>query len=200
MSWKRMAGVALLTAAAACAPQDGDVEDGMAADTLGVADTAAAGDGAGSASARAELRDTAGTVVGTATLADMGGGVHLELTVEGLTPGEHGVHIHAVGQCDPAGETPFSSAGGHFNPDSAQHGLENPQGPHAGDLPNMTVGADGRGTLTAMAEGFTIADGERTLFDADGAAIVVHADPDDMRSDPAGNAGSRVACGVIERS
>ncbi len=200
MSWKRMAALALVAAAAGCAPQDGEEDAGAVADTVAGADTAAGQDGAGSASARAELRDSAGTVVGTATLADMGGSVHLELTVEGLAPGEHGVHIHAVGQCDPAGETAFASAGGHFNPDSAQHGLENPQGPHAGDLPNLTVDANGGGSLTAMVDRFTIADGPRTLFDADGAAIVVHADPDDMRSDPAGNAGGRVACGVIERT
>ncbi|MFW6077728.1 MAG: superoxide dismutase family protein, partial [Hyphomicrobiales bacterium] len=115
--------------------------------------------------------------------------VTAELT--GLPEGAHGFHIHAVGECEP----PFQSAGGHFNPDDSQHGMENPQGLHAGDLPNIHVPASGELTVELFAMGLTLDD----VLDEDGAAMMVHAGADDYESDPAGDAGDRIACGVIER-
>lgn len=156
--------------------------------------------GGGGASARARLVDADGAVVGDAVLEETAAGVRVTITVDGLPAGEHGVHVHTTGRCEVSADGAFTSAGGHFNPDGRQHGLENPAGPHAGDLPNMSVGADGRGTLTATTDRFTLSEGGHTLFDADGAAIVVHADRDDLRSDPAGNAGARIACGVLSRT
>ena len=120
----------------------------------------------------------------------------------GLTPGTHGVHIHETGQCDPAGETPFASAGGHLNPDGREHGLDNPNGPHAGDLPNIEVGSDGSGTLEAVAARGA-ADPLGLLLDGDGSALVVHANADDMMTDSGsegpGNSGGRIACGIVTR-
>jgi Cu-Zn family superoxide dismutase len=132
------------------------------------------------------------------------GGVALTIRVTGLTPGAHGIHVHAVGTCDPAGATAFASAAGHFNPGSKQHGRMNPNGWHAGDLPNITVDAAGQGSLVTVAESLTLDTAPAALLDADGSAIVVHANQDDERTDngPAGpgNSGARIACGVIRRS
>ena len=152
---------------------------------------------ASSASALAELRDSKGKVVGSATLTTMSNGaVKVQVAVAGLagTAGAHGLHLHAVGSCSPD----FSAAGGHFNPTGAQHGLSNPAGPHVGDLPNLTLAADGRATYEAAAERMILATGAaNSLFDADGSALVIHAGPDDNVSNPAGNSGARIACGVI---
>jgi Cu-Zn family superoxide dismutase len=137
--------------------------------------------------AKAELKDGQGKVVGTATLSEGSGGVKIALTARGLAPGEHGLHIHAVGKCEPPA---FTSAGGHFNPQNKKHGRKNPEGAHAGDLPNLKVGADGVGAIETTAVGVT-------LKDAIGRALVIHADPDDEKTDPTGNSGARVACGVI---
>jgi superoxide dismutase, Cu-Zn family len=163
----------------------------------------AAGTGADRNSAVAELRDATGRAVGTATArpADAGG-VAFHLQVSGLGPGAHGVHIHAIGTCDASTATAFASAGGHFNPTAKQHGRLNPAGWHAGDLPNIVVdSATGRGTLDAVGESLTLTSGPTSLLDADGSAIVVHANRDDERTDagPAGpgNSGGRVACGVF---
>lgn len=139
----------------------------------------------------AMLRTAAGEAAGTATATSTDGQTMLTLNVEGLPPGQHGVHVHMTGRCDPPA---FESAGGHWNPSGAQHGLENPQGQHAGDMPNLTVGADGQGTLEYRLEGAF--DG---LLDADGSAFVVHASADDQRTDPSGDSGDRIACGVFER-
>jgi superoxide dismutase, Cu-Zn family len=147
--------------------------------------------------ARAELRTIRGDVVGTATFTQVGNAVRVVLEVQGLPPGAHGVHVHAVGAC--AGPA-FTSAGGHFNPDGREHGvLNHPRGPHAGDLPNITVGADGKGRLESTTELMSLGAGVSSVFDGDGSAIVVHAAPDDFRTDPTGNSGARIACGVIGR-
>jgi len=194
----RFTAVAALVAFTACAPSD-DEPGALNADTLGATGTADSGAMADTASAIAELRDTAGTVAATATFQQEDGGVRIALNAQGLQPGEHGIHIHAVGQCDAAGDSPFASAGGHFNPDSTQHGLENPQGPHAGDLPNIEVGDDGAAEYDETTDRFTLGPGATSLFDADGSALVIHAGSDDMMTDPSGNSGGRIACGVIER-
>ena len=141
------------------------------------------------------LRDTAGRTVGTALLTPATEGVQVVLSANGLPAGIHGVHVHQTGLCD---VPDFASAGAHFNPTSRQHGTENPNGPHAGDLPNITVDANGRGTLNAVARGVTLeGGGASSLRKAGGTALVVHASADDYRTDPSGNSGARIACGVI---
>jgi Cu-Zn family superoxide dismutase len=109
----------------------------------------------------------------------------------------HGFHVHAVGKCE---GPEFKTAGGHFNPATKEHGLENPKGAHAGDMPNLAVGPDGNGKGEFLARGATLGDGAGSLFPEGGTALVLHAAPDDMKTDPAGNAGARIACGVIERA
>src|SRR5919109_770598 len=149
---------------------------------------------AGENTAKAELGNAAGTHVGTAAFTQAGDVVRIVLEAKGLTPGLHGVHIHAVGKCDPPD---FNSAGPHFNPTGKQHGALNPQGAHADDLPNLNVGSDGTGRLETATEQITLGTAATSLFDADGSALVVHAAPDDFKTDPTGNSGARVACGVI---
>ena len=146
--------------------------------------------------AAAVLKNSAGQEVGKATFEPGRGGVTMMVRVTGLKPGLHGIHVHAVGACDAPG---FTTAGGHFNPTGKMHGLDSPMGHHAGDLPNLRVGADGRGELTATLAGATLGEGEGSLFHHGGTALVIHADRDDERTEPAGNSGPRVACGVIHR-
>lgn len=149
------------------------------------------------AAATANVMDLEGKSLGTLELMTTDGGVQISGALTGLPGGDHGIHIHATGDCDAA--TKFESAGPHFNPTDHVHGTENPGGPHAGDLPNIAATAEGGGALVDIAgEGVTLGEGENSLFDADGSAIVVHADPDDYKSDPSGNSGERIACGVIE--
>jgi len=147
-------------------------------------------------STRAQLKDAQAKVVGTATLSEVPGGVRVTLRVNGLKPGEHGFHIHAVGKCEPPD---FMSAGGHFNPYRKHHGLANPAGPHAGDFPNLKVGADGTGSLDTIDSLVTLKEGAYSLIRPGGTSLIIHADPDDEKTDPAGNSGARVACGRIER-
>jgi superoxide dismutase, Cu-Zn family len=164
---------------------------GLAVLTLAVGSVAASG----ATGAHATILDGSGSTIGWATLTeDSTGRLHLNVHVDGLTPGLHGVHLHAIGQCvGPA----FTSAGGHHNPLLAEHGLDNPRGAHAGDLPNLSVNQNGRGHLDATSEGATLSPGTLSLFDGDGSAIVIHANEDDQVSNPTGNSGARVACGVI---
>lgn len=151
----------------------------------------------GDNAATVELRNAAGATVGTANLTQVGNVVRIVLDAKGLTPGLHAVHIHAVGKCDPPD---FNSAGPHFNPTSKQHGALNPQGSHAGDLPNLNVGPDSNGRLETATEQITLGDGATSLWDADGSTLVVHAAPDDFQTDPTGNSGARVACGVVTKA
>ncbi len=154
----------------------------------------AANDGAEHASA--VLRDGDGQALGVARLTeDATGQVHVNVHVKDLSPGLHGIHFHAIGSCLP----PFTSAGAHFNPSGGEHGLENPNGPHAGDLPNLEVNAAGVGHLNTTTQRVTLSPGARSLFDADGAAFIIHANPDDQVTHPTGNSGGRIACGVITR-
>lgn len=138
----------------------------------------------------AELRTAAGTPAGSATAVATDRGMRIELVGVGLPQGPHGAHVHTVGRCD---APDFASALGHWNPGGTQHGSQNPAGPHAGDLPNLLIGTDGRGTLAITIPGARFAD----LIDEDGAAFIVHAAADDLRTDPAGNSGGRIACGVF---
>ena len=144
----------------------------------------------------ADLKDKDGRSVGMATFHEAAGGVLVSVEVKGLTPGLHAVHVHAVGKCDPPG---FTSAGGHFNPAQKKHGLKNPEGPHAGDMPNMYVSKNGTGKFEVLNDNISLKGGDRSLFDADGSALIVHVGVDDYSTDPTGNAGDRVACGVIMR-
>ena len=146
--------------------------------------------------ARAELRTSAGQPAGTASLTQVGNVLRVVIEAQGLPRGAHGVHVHAVGKCD---GPDFASAGPHFNPASRQHGALNPQGPHAGDLPNIEVGADGKGRLESTTELLSLGSGTNSVLDADGSALVIHAAPDDFKTDPTGNSGARIACGVITK-
>jgi Cu-Zn family superoxide dismutase len=142
----------------------------------------------GADQARATIVDAAGNAVGFAVLTEDGPGrVHVNVKVSGLSPGLHGIHVHGVGACGPD----FAAAGGHHNPLGHAHGA------HAGDLPNLIVNDDGQGRLNATATGFTLSAGPTGAFDADGSSIIVHAAQDDFVTQPTGNSGARVACGVI---
>ena len=145
-----------------------------------------------------ELKDAKGNSVGTATIseAEGGSGVTIGLNLRGLPPGEHAAHVHQVAKCEAPG---FTSAGPHFNPDKKHHGLENSDGPHAGDMPNFTVSGDGTAKATLLNPRVNLGDGDHSLFANGGTALVIHAKPDDMKSDPAGNAGDRIACAVVVR-
>jgi Cu-Zn family superoxide dismutase len=168
---------------------------GAIATTSVLATTAPAMARGGPERATATIEDATGQTIGSARLTEhRDGGTRVRVHVKGLAPGEHGIHIHAVGACDgPA----FTTAGPHFNPDGRQHGLDNPLGAHAGDLPDLVVNEAGVGRLRAVTDAVTISSGPRSLLDGDGSAIVVHAAPDDDVTDPTGNSGARVACGVI---
>ena len=145
--------------------------------------------------ASAILKNVNGTEVGSAQFTENGNGpVHINVHVKGISPGEHGIHIHEAGNCSP----PFASAGGHYNPLGKHHGLKNPNGPHAGDLPNLVVNKNGEGYLNTTTDRITLTPGPTTLFTKNGTSLVIHAGPDDQMTDPAGNSGDRIACGVIK--
>jgi Cu-Zn family superoxide dismutase len=168
--------------------------------TMAVGVIALGGGGSAAAqqvSASAALMDANGSPVGVAMFTQEAGGVRVGLQARGLPPGEHGVHIHEVGSCEPPG---FTSAGDHFNPAGRQHGLNNPQGPHAGDLPNLQVSADGTASYSALDPRVTLQTGSaNSLFGPRGTALVIHTDADDQMTNPSGNSGGRIACGVIQR-
>ena len=148
--------------------------------------------------AHADIVNSQGAKIGSARISSTPKGVKIVVTVSQLTPGEHGIHIHTVGKCEgPA----FTSAGGHFNPTNAHHGIHNAQEPHPhlGDLKNLKVNEKGDGKASILVPGVTLGDGNDSLFHEGGTAIVIHAKADDLMSDPYGNSGDRVACGVIEK-
>jgi len=145
----------------------------------------------------AELKNTSGQPVGTARFTQAGNVVRILVETAGLPPGVHAVHVHSVGKCDPPD---FTSAGPHFNPMGKQHGALNPQGSHAGDLPNITVAPDGNGRMETTTEQLSLGSGQTSVWDADGSALIVHASPDDFKTDPTGNAGARIACGVLVKT
>lgn len=140
----------------------------------------------------ANLQTADGQPAGTATATASGEQVMISVNVQGLEPGERGVHVHMTGACEPPA---FQSAGAHWNPANQSHGLESSGGPHAGDMPNLTVGEDGTGSLEYTLQGGATFAG---LMDADGSAFMVHAGRDDQRTDPSGDSGDRIACGVFQ--
>jgi len=145
--------------------------------------------------ANAPLKSADGKDVGTVRLTRLPDGVLLTLAVKGLPPGEHAFHVHAVGKCEP----PFTSAGGHYNPAGKKHGITVAEGHHAGDMPNIHIPQGGDLTVEVVNTAITLQKGKpNSVFDADGSAVVIHAGADDYRSDPAGAAGGRIACGIIQ--
>ena len=144
--------------------------------------------------AHVELKDADGKSVGTAMIMEAkGGGVTIAIDFKGLPPGEHALHFHQTAKC----EAPFATAGGHFNPDMKKHGTENPEGPHAGDMANFTVAASGGAKATITNTKVTMGMAANSIYANGGTALMIHAAADDMKSDPAGNAGARIACGVV---
>jgi Cu-Zn family superoxide dismutase len=145
--------------------------------------------------ARAELTTATGQSAGTVALAETPHGVLITAQLSNLPPGTHAIHVHETGRCD----APFSTAGGHFNPGGRVHGFRQERGPHAGDLPNFRAADNGSAQVEMLLTTVTLRSGSTSLFDDDGSSLVVHAGADDYVTDPAGNSGSRIACGVIRR-
>jgi Cu-Zn family superoxide dismutase len=145
-----------------------------------------------SGTASATIRDSTGRELGRVTIRDTVGGMMITGNLQGLPPGPHAIHLHMTGLCEP----PFESAGGHWNPTNRQHGTENPQGPHLGDMPNITVSPDSSVSISVMTPGGSVRGGT-PLLDEDGAAVVIHAGPDDYKTDPSGDSGGRIACGTV---
>ena len=144
---------------------------------------------------KATLKNADGKEVGSAEISPLPAGVLIRLTLKGVPAGEHAFHVHAVGKCEP----PFTTAGGHFNPDNKKHGIMAAEGHHAGDMPNLHIPADGALAVEVVNASVTLDKGKpNSLYKTDGTALVIHAGKDDYKTDPTGEAGGRIACGVVE--
>ena len=182
---------ASVLALSACADNEPVAEDvNLTMNDAALSNTALVGNDAAVPAPAANFAAGDGSSLGSVTVEDSAGGLVLRMAGSGMPAGTHGLHIHMVGKCE---GPKFESAGAHWNPDNKQHGRENPEGPHRGDLPNANVGADGALTDTLTLAGVTLSE----LRDSDGSALVVHAQPDDNKTDPSGNSGDRIACAVI---
>lgn len=188
------AGTILLAASvlglAACSDADPVTDANLATNDADSANLAGTGNDTAGLAAPIAFTGGDGAALGSVSVEDAAGGLIIRLAGSSMPSGTHGLHIHMVGKCE---GPKFESAGAHWNPDNKQHGTDNPAGPHKGDLPNVTVGADGALTQTLNVAGVTMAE----LRDGDGSALVVHAAPDDNRTDPSGNSGDRIACAVL---
>ena len=180
-------------ALAACATDGGDDDSGLA--SAGDSGPPTAVSTIGPPRLSADLRNAQGRTLARATAESSGDSLRVRVEAVGMSAGAYGAHLHAAGRCDAPG---FESAGPHWNPTGAMHGKDNPKGMHKGDLPNLLVGTDGRGSFE-----YTIPNAglsgmlPTSLIDGDGAAVVIHASPDDFRTDPSGKSGARIACGVL---
>jgi Cu-Zn family superoxide dismutase len=151
----------------------------------------------GDATAAAEMLNAEGKKIGSATFSETAEGVKIHVQLSKLPPGIHAMHIHNVGECH---GPDFKSSGAHFNPFGKKHGAKNPDGPHAGDLPNFEVKADGTAEVEVTAKLVTLKEGKNSLFQTGGTCLMIHEKADDESTDPTGNAGARLACGVIKKN
>ncbi len=183
----------------ACSPGEAPVDNAAMADDMAVAngmmaDTAIPANSVGATSQSVSITGGDGAPLGSVTVTENAGGVTLAILATGMPAGVHGIHLHEKGLCE---GPKFASAGAHWNPGAKQHGRDNPAGPHAGDLANLTVAADGTAKSSIPVAGVKTASGAMMLADADGTALVIHAKADDYKTDPSGDSGDRIACAVL---